>query len=465
MCTFKICNFAVNSADHDIQLQLGGPTSTNTVEIDDIIVTHNLLSITGEVTVQPIKVGQKYFMLLGEIYNYDTNLPSDIYFGIEKYLEHGDNFTKYLDGEFLFIVIDTTSLIIDFFSDPWGTKQVFYYHNDNDFCFSTLPITEPQSSAQFRFLHYSQYNDPQFVKYTNEKEPGWVKHNYRLKSNSHYQFDVKNKKLSLINPSLHVWNLIQYKNNFDDLNTAFENAILKRYTNRSVLFLSGGVDSCCIAACLTDHKKSFNSITLQLDDFEDETALASILNYTQEFNTNHIIRNVENASDDDTTIRELLIKRNCVDPESLSQILIREKAKQLFNCNVVLMGSGADEVLDNYRTKGMSEFEIWPDDLSTIFPWTHFYLGSGRRLIDYHETLCLAYGLEKRSIFYDKQLAQEWIHIAADLKNQEHKIFLREYLRKRNIYLTDRIVGFQASRLKKYGVVRSPATFKRTQIY
>ena len=129
------------------------------------------------------------------------------------------------------------------------------------------------------------------------------------------------------------------------------------------------------------------------------------------------------------------------------------------------MGSGADEVLDNYRTKGMSEFEIWPDDLSTIFPWTHFYLGSGRRLIDYHETLCLAYGLEKRSIFYDKQLAQEWIHIAADLKNQEHKIFLREYLRKRNIYLTDRIVGFQASRLKKYGVVRSPATFKRTQIY
>ena len=115
MCTFKITNDP-NEIFIDKYLQLGGPTLSNTIEIDGVYITHHLLSLTGELTPQPVERDGKYFLLLGEFYNYDVSLPSDIYFGIEKYLEYGDKFTEHLDGEFLFIVIDGDE--INFFSDP-----------------------------------------------------------------------------------------------------------------------------------------------------------------------------------------------------------------------------------------------------------------------------------------------------------------------------------------------------------
>ena len=256
MCTFKITNNP-NPIIIDNYLKLGGPDASNTIEINGVYITHHLSSITEEEIVQPVKYDNKYYMLIGKIYNYDDTFDSDIYFCIEKYLEHGNKFTEYLDGEFLFIIYDEKTNNIDLFTDPWSTRQAFYYKIDNYFYLSTYPMTEPKGGrfgppglTQSFELKFAVYNDTE-----------WNKTFYRIPHNSHHNYNVKTGILKPVNTELHKWDLNQYKDTLDDLTNSFEEAVLKRYTENSTLFLSSGLDSSPIALCLADHKKYFNSIT------------------------------------------------------------------------------------------------------------------------------------------------------------------------------------------------------------
>ena len=74
MCTFKITNNP-NKTWVDDYLSLGGPTLSNSIEIGGIYISHHLLNVTGEITPQPVEKDGLYFILMGEIYNYDTSLP------------------------------------------------------------------------------------------------------------------------------------------------------------------------------------------------------------------------------------------------------------------------------------------------------------------------------------------------------------------------------------------------------
>ena len=170
MSTFKITNNS-NSIVIDDYLKLGGPDISNTIDANGVYMTHHLSSITGEETAQPVKYDNKYYMLIGKIYNYDDTFDSDIYFCIEKYLEHGNKFTEYLDGEFLFIIYDEKTNNIDLFTDPWSTRQAFYYKIDNYFYFSTYPMTEPKDGrfgpaglTQPFELKFAVYNDTEWNK-------------------------------------------------------------------------------------------------------------------------------------------------------------------------------------------------------------------------------------------------------------------------------------------------------------
>ena len=417
MCTFKITNDP-NEIFIDKYLQLGGPTLSNTIEIDGVYITHHLLSLTGELTPQPVERDGKYFLLVGEFYNYDVSLPSDIYFGIEKYLEYGDKFTEHLDGEFLFIVIDGDE--INFFSDPWGTKQI-YYHQDGDyFYFTTLP------------------NDVNVVYTIRDDYLDRSDKIYRLPCNRKCTFNV-NGTLHVIEDELIKWNLDQNINSLEDVDKTFEDAVLKRWYPNCTLFLSGGLDSSSVALCLADNKKEFNVLTNMVNpQFEDQDVLDSVIKYCGK----HIINyhRIEESSDHSQEIP----------PKHPLTAEIRRQTKERFNSKVVIMGNGADEIFDNYRTKEKtvvngvgrspatikSNFDVWPDDQSTIFPWEHFYGGQSRRLLDYHETYSLLYGLELRNVFYDKALAQAWLNVDVNIKNIEYKVFMKEYLRKRNIPIT-----------------------------
>jgi asparagine synthetase B (glutamine-hydrolysing) len=441
MCTFKITNNP-NPLIIDDYLKLGGPDASNTIGVNGVYMTHHLSSITGEKPVQPVKYDNKYYILIGEIYN------SDIYFCIEKYLEHGDKFTEYLDGEFLFIIYDEKTNTIDLFTDPWSTRQAFYYKIDNYFYFSTYPMTEPKDG---RFGPPGRHQ-PFELKFAVYNDTEWNKTFYRIPHNSHHNYNVKTGILKPVNTELHKWDLNQYKDNLDDLTNSFEEAVLKRYTENLTLLLSSGLDSSPIALCLADHKKHFNSITCLAGPWnEDIEALNQIIQYTDTYNKNIKIENIPpDLSRYDISCDEINLKskwknnRNRLVFANLPlrvQWLMREKCISEFNSKVIFTGNGGDEIFDNYPSlsaeyptnKNSSGVSIWPEDLSTVFPWQHFYGGQARRLLDLFETLSLAYGLENRNVFYDKKFAQEWLHVMPWIKNQTPKVFQKKYLHDRGI--------------------------------
>tara|TARA_B110000211_G_C14048927_1_gene540304 strand:- start:281 stop:1549 length:1269 start_codon:yes stop_codon:yes gene_type:complete len=411
MCTFKITNNPTELLI-DQYLRDGGPTESNTVELDGIYITHHLLNITGEVTPQPIYYGGKYFMLIGEFYNYDDSWPSDIHFGIEKYNEYGDKFTEHLDGEFLFIVIDERK--IHFFTDPFSTKQAYYFEDGDNFYFTSLINKRPDLFRYFKNLEG----------------------HYRLPANSHVIFDVDTKEFDIVNEHLHKWNLEQNSDNIDNVIMSFEDAVNKRWYPNSTLLMSGGVDSLSIACCLANNKKKFNALTSIVNDGENQKAINKVVEYCGDY-INH------------TYVTEEYIKDKNHRPKDTITTELRKLALS-FGSKVILMGNGGDEIIDAYRGKNNSDFDLWPENQNEIFPYrrlyednreSHGYINS----IDYHYTYCCFNGLEVRSVFYDKQLAQDWLNMKPHYKNVEYKHISKEYLRKCGIFeWSNPDVGFKS---------------------
>jgi asparagine synthetase B (glutamine-hydrolysing) len=289
-------------------------------------------------------------------------------------------------------------------------------------------------------LKFAVYNDTE-----------WNEKFYRIPHNSHHNYNVKTGILKPVNTELHKWDLNQHKDTLDDLTNAFEESVLKRYTENLTLFLSSGLDSSPIALCLADHKKQFNSISCLAgawDGRENVERLNQVLQYTGTYNKNF---KIENIPDDTISLKsKWKNNRNRLVFANLSlrtSWFMREKCISEFNSKVIFTGNGGDEIFDNYPSlpeeyplkyngitnKNPKGFSIWPEDLSTVFPWQHFYGGQARRLLDLFETLSLAYGLENRNVFYDKKFAQEWIYVMPWIKNQTPKVFQKKYLHDRGI--------------------------------
>ena len=95
------------------------------------------------------------------------------------------------------------------------------------------------------------------------------------------------------------------------------------------------------------------------------------------------------------------------------------------------------EFIDNYITKDSSPWKTWPDNLQDIFPYSHFYKGLSRILLDFHEKYSLNFGIENRHIFYDKKFVQCWLNTTPEIKNKESKGFLKDYLRRYNIPISN----------------------------
>lgn len=415
MCTFKITNDSTELLI-DQYLKAGGPTESRTVELDGIYITHHLLNITGEITPQPIYYGGKYFILIGEFYNYDDSWPSDIHFGIEKYNEYGDKFTEHLDGEFIFIVIDERK--IHFFTDPFSTKQAYYFQDGDNFYFTSLTNKcDPK-------YYDRRLERPEAFKYFKNLEG-----HYRLPANSHVVFDVDTKEFDIVNENLHKWDLEQNSDDLDKVILSFENAVNKRWYPNSTLLMSGGVDSLSIACCLAKNKKHFNAITSIVKAGENQTAIDKVVEYCGDY-INHTYVTAEHLGDNADYY-----------PKHTVSSELRKLALS-FGSKVILMGNGGDEIIDAYRGKNNSDgpgrsadFDLWPENQNEIFPYRRLYEDDRKSYgyinsIDYHYTYCCFFGQEVRSVFYDKQLAQDWLNLKPHYKNIEYKHISKEYLRK-----------------------------------
>ncbi|CAE7911411.1 ASNS [Symbiodinium necroappetens] len=97
-----------------------------------------------------------------------------------------------------------------------------------------------------------------------------------------------------------------------------------------------------------------------------------------------------------------------------------------------LSGSGADEILSDYGFAGdkwcpQSSFGgLFPDNLTTIFPWAGFFLSTQRDYLHKEEHVAGAHGVEARYPFLDPKVVQEFLWLAPEVKNREYKAPLHD---------------------------------------
>ena len=425
MCSFLLTTKDVeNLPQINRLLQLRGPDSTNIKNINGITFLHNLLSITGAWTSQPLLEDDVVVLFNGEIYNFD-GFDNDTKCLIPLYKEYGEQFTKLLDGEFALALVDFNKRILLISTDTFKTKPLFFSINSQD-------------------IGIASYADPLYkLGFTDIK---------KCAANTTFVFDLKTKQL-LRSFANFEFNLDQYKTDFDDWAIAFSESIKKRAkTNiREKIFigLSSGYDSGAIACEMHKLKVPFQAYTHvghenkkilaeRYDVLKNTTRIDQYTVRPEDLDLAHqfIVRNTDSfvytIRSDSSSYNEFNLK--LVDDNGSNQFsYLCAKAKSV-GLKIHISGAGADELFSDYGFGGKSKYPhsnfggLFPKDLNTVFPWASFYGSSMESYLAKEEDVGGAYGIERRYPFLDKKVVQEFLWISQELKNRHYKSVLHHYL-------------------------------------
>ena len=107
-----------------MRVSRGGPDLTRTLEVEEYAFRHYLSNVTGERMPQPFVDGDVVCVHDGEIYNHPS-AGSDSEVLISLYRQHGEDFCRYLNGEFAVAVYDFGRRIMVLATDPFGIKPLF----------------------------------------------------------------------------------------------------------------------------------------------------------------------------------------------------------------------------------------------------------------------------------------------------------------------------------------------------
>ena len=434
MCGIIVSDKKLTKEDYKF-VENRGPDKTNELEINGYYFVHFLLSLTGESTPQPLVDNNIVLIFNGEIYNYKNILPgakSDGYSIIEAYKIHGDEFPKYLDGEFTIVLFDFSNNKFIISSDIFKTKPLFYCFDQETFLISSYSSTITKLNK-----------NPVSIKY-----------------NEYLIFNLETKQLIGKN-KLYDFNLEQHKNNYDDFNEKLEQAILKRYPekNKPVVSLSSGLDSGTICCVLNKYGKDFTAMSIP----KNENTRVLKLRKNKLGNKMKIIQ----LTDRDKNFYDKKLKnncelfywdwrysanfvQNCIDSKIgalLGKSKIIEESKKE-NIRVLYSGIGADEVMNigKYYSRGIGSPKFFPRELDSIFPWTNFFKGSMENYLKGDEYIGGCFGFETRYPFCDRDLVQEFLWLKPELKNRYKNFDLKppliQYLEKEKFPFAYQKLGF-----------------------
>lgn len=436
MCSILLTNKRIDDLDKiNFYLKLRGPDHTNLYARNGITFVHNLLSICGSFTPQPFVDGDVVAMHNGEIYNFDrSQYSSDGYSIIPAYKEYGETFAQQLDGEFAICLYDFSNNSLIFSTDVFRTKPLWVAYDGKDFglCSYRTP------------LELLGFSDVQ-----------------KVPPNSIFKLDFNEKKIHKI-AEVYSFDLKQYKSNFNDWVSAFENSIKKRTEhNREKIFvgLSSGYDSGSIVCELNKQNVDYHTYTVLGKENEDilrrrvRSKGTFIAPDQQTYSRAHqfIVDNVEQykyticSSTSDYNEFWLSLQD---DSGSNGLSIVCEQAKK-DGIKIYLSGAGADEIFSDYGFNGTKIYPHsnfggkFPEDLKTIFPWNSFYGSSMESYLAKEEYVSGAYGIEGRYPFLDKMVVQEFLWLDHKLKNAEYKSVLDHYLRINHYpYMKNQKIGF-----------------------
>jgi len=234
MCGILFTNKEINDLQKVIKyLVRRGPDHTEHKIINNYNFVHVLLSMTGtDFTIQPFVYDNIVIMLNGEIYNYKDfgDFNSDGECIIESYKKYGNDFIKYLDGEFAIILVDFNKNELIYSTDIFSTKPLWKAIDGNNIGISSY-------ESCLKELNFNNIE--------------------QVKANTTIKFDLNsldsNDNALEDKRTVYDFDLRQFKTNYDDWNTAFENSVRKRVINTKhgiYIGLSAGYDSGLIACVL-----------------------------------------------------------------------------------------------------------------------------------------------------------------------------------------------------------------------
>ena len=424
-----MCGFGVSTIQNleksNSFCQKRGPDFTSTKVVNGIQFLHNLLHITGTYTPQPFHKNDIACVFNGEIYNFQTfgNYQSDGECLIDLYLDHGEQFTKLLDGEFALCLIDFARNKIIISTDTFACKPL-WYEFANGFAVASYNSQLTQlgfSNAQKLNANTTKIFDLKSYTQTNEFQ--------------NFNFDLR-----------------QHKNTYDDWINAFQTSIQKRSINTEkgmFLGLSSGYDSGAIACELTKQNKKFTAYSIINNENQDVlnkrfSIIKDVVKIDikpEEFKANR--KQLRDTCEDffyKDKFFDYDIKK---DQASVGLTTICKYANRR-NQRIYFSGQGADEILSDYGFAGKKIYKhssfggLFPDSLEGFFPWHSFWDGTQIQYLNKEEYVAGNHGIETRYPFLDRDLVQEFLWLSADYKNKKYKNALAEYLEINNFPFQER---------------------------
>ena len=285
--------------------------------------------------------------------------------------------------------------------------------------------------------------------------------------NTTYIFDMDDTSSGYVTKTTNVeWDLEQHLTSWDAWNDAFLKAIEKRTKDvREQIFIgmSSGYDSGAIACELNRQKVPHQIYTV--NGSENQSVLKRRFDLLNRANIHvsdpgmlerdlcdrHINEHVEefmytiHSSSSDYNEYNLRLQDDN-GSRNLSYIcwLAKEDCKKIY-----LSGMGSDEIYSDYGFKGVKKYPhsnfggLFPDDLSSIFPWASFYGSSMESYIAKEEYVAGSYGIETRYPYLDRYLVQYFLWMTPEAKNEFYKAPLHQYLTKHDFpFCVEEKIGF-----------------------
>lgn len=352
-----------------------GPDACNVIQNKSVILGHNRLSIIDlkKHANQPMSDVSERFIIVfnGEIYNFieirktlkqkgakfRTNSDTEVILEAWKFWQ--EDCVKYFNGMFAFAVWDSFNESLFLARDRMGEKPLFYSAIKNDLANGIIFASELQALckhpdinktisnkaiSQFLSLNYI-LTDSCIVKGVDKLPP------------AHYLFLQKNKSPKLVE----YWKLADsfndkksYKNETQaicELNDLLNDSVKKQMVSDVPLgaFLSGGLDSSSIVACManntsTDLIKSF-SIDFDVQSYSELDKSKKVANY---LNTEHFVKTVKDCSIEDLKKIITCADEPIADTSIIPMYFLSQFAKE--HVTVCLSGDGGDELFAGYAT-------------------------------------------------------------------------------------------------------------------
>lgn len=367
-----------------------GPDLTLTLEVEGYHFSHYLLNVAGQRAPQPFVDGDIVCVLDGEIYSTPSagsdpgTLPS-------LYRQHGDDFSRHLDGEFAVALYDFGRRVMVLATDPFGTKPLFWSGTEAGSYASGLGAGEQVAPNTVMVVDLDRDQS-------------------HRRAGESFDFDH------------------QEKDSYDDWIVAFERAVGKRATDGCYIPLSAGYDSGGIDCALRRLGLEYKAYSVEGEenlvmlrqrngdgeilrmDAEDLAAQEAFLRVHAEKASYRVSR--------DGVLQEcdMLEDRACCGL-ALIHSLARREGRQVF-----LSGQGGDEILDARRD--------WP---GYRFPhklrqWSDFSGGFQTAYLTKEDFVAGALGTEGRFPYLDRTVVQEFLWLSSELKNRNYKAPLHEYM-------------------------------------